>query len=480
MTIQAGLRTPGLQTGTRFRAGLRQRRRWPVLGWRLELHRFWRDPVGYMSDVYSRYGLLSFLGQNDPQYVFSFSPELNRPLSDDSDLFHWAAGKNWTGGPRCLQILRASVSNMDGDEYKLRKVLMRPAFHHSIVHSAQDKIVNHTEQLLSRWRTGERRDVNAEVRRLVHDISMSVVLGLEDKPTVERIYQLVESVYAYSGHFLIGVLPYDISISPFRKLVRTGDEIVELMRSLIRKKRESDETPSDMLAMLMRSTTEQGESLDETEVISETYNIMGHDTTVSALMWCIILLALHPEARDRLVVEIDTLLRHENLKSFNFARLPYLDWVIKESLRLMPPQCFSRRFTTSPCKLGPLDLKMNTPIFLSSYITHRLPELYTDPLRFIPERWEHASPSPSEYFPFGAGAHYCPGRALALLEIKIVLAMLFQRYQLTLSPGQRIDRMPRSRMLLSPKGSVPMRVLPQGSHQTAARVTGDIAAMVAL
>jgi cytochrome P450 len=369
---------------------------------------------------------------------------------------------------------------MDGQEYQTRKALMRPAFHHDVIEAARDKMVSRTDEMLSGWSETGFRDVHLEIRKLVHAISMAAVLGVEDRGVVDSLYRLVDDIYTGSGRPLAMLLPYDLPLFPFRKVVRTADEVIELMRLIIRQKQRDGRVSCDMLSMLMSSKTEQGVSLSETELISETYNIMGHDTTISALIWVLILIAIHPKVQAKLVEELSGRLRGGAPTHADLNQLVYLDAVIKEGMRLMPPQCFSRRINVEPCRLGQYDLPARTTIFMSSYVTHRLPDLYSQPLRFVPERWDTIKPGPYEYFPFGSGVHYCVGRAVALLEMKIVLAMTLQRYKLEFSPGQRIDRMPGARLLLSPKGAVTMKIEKHDGRFSPSRVQGDISQMVAL
>jgi cytochrome P450 len=445
-----------------------------------EKRRFWSDPVGYMSQRYSNEGVLSAFGAQQPEYVFAFAPELNKQLNENAALFHWSAGRKWTRPSSSLSILRASIGNMDGQEYQIRKTLMRPAFHHDVIEGARDKMVSRTDEMLSRWSGNGVRDVHLEIRKLVHAISMAAVLGVEEQSVVDSIYQLVDDIYTGSGRPLAMLLPYDLPLLPFRKVTRTADEMVELLRSIIQQKRRDGSVSCDMLSMMMHSKTEQGVSLSETELVSEIYNIMGHDTTISGLIWMLILIAIHPKAQAKLVEELSGRLRGGAPTLADLNQLPYLDAAIKEGMRLMPPQCFSRRFNVEPCRLGHYDLPARTTIFMSSYITHRLPNLYSQPLRFIPERWDMIKPGSYEYFPFGSGVHYCVGRAFALLEMKIVLAMTLQRYKLSFAPGQRIDRMPGARLLLSPKGAVAMKIEKHDGRFSSSRVRGDISQMIAL
>jgi cytochrome P450 len=445
-----------------------------------EVQRFWNDPVGYMWRRYAKEGAFSAFGGKRAEYVFAFTPEMNKQLNENADIFYWAGNKNWKQPSSSLNILRASIGNMDGPEYQLRKALMRPAFHHDSLEAARQKMVSRTGEMLSGWSHGQVRDLHMDVRKLVHAISMAAVLGIEDQVKIDTLFRLVDEIYARSGNPLAILLPYDLPLLPFRNVVRTGDEIISALRSIIRLKRVSEGKSLDMLSMMMHSRTEEGATLSEDGLISETYNIMGHDTTVSALLWILILIAIHPKVQEKLVEELRGSLHGSAPTLAELNQFAYLDAVIKESMRLMPPQCFSRRTNVEACRLGPYELEPGTVIFMSSYITHRLPGIYSDAMRFLPERWETLRPTPYEYFPFGSGAHYCVGRAFALAEIKIVLAMILQRYKLEFPPGRRIDRMPGARLLLSPKGAVAIRIERHNGSFSSSPVIGEITEMVAL
>jgi len=450
------------------------------LGYSLEKHRFWRDPIHYLAQLNATHGLLTVLETDRPRYVFSFSPTGNQELSENSNLFQWAGGKQWTGGPEPLRILRASIANLDGPAYETRSKLMRPAFHHTVIEAARDTIAAETEKMLAGWGDGGTSDLNAAIRRMVHAASMKAVVGLDDDATIARMFYLIDQIYADSAGLGAMLIPHSLPFSPLRRVLRHAEEVISILRSAIRRTHIATGPPNDMLSMLARARTESGEMLTETEVVSETYNIMGHDTTVATLMWAIVLVALHPEVQRRVAAEATAILGGRAPQLFEIASLRYLDAVLKEVLRLMPPQCVCRRFNALPCEFGPHYLPENTIIFYSSYITHRLPELFPSPGRFLPERWESIRPGPYEYFPFGAGTHYCVGRALAMLEVKIVLATMFQRFRISLNRGQRIDRMPGARLLLTPKGPLPVRAHRHNGSFPMTQVTGNLREMVEL
>lgn len=98
-----------------------------------------------------------------------------------------------------------------------------------------------------------------------------------------------------------------------------------------------------------------------------------------------------------------------------------------------------------------------TLYLLAQHVTHHMPELFPEPEVFRPARWETIKPSPYEYFPFGTGPRTCPGAEFALLETKIVLAMLLQRYWPQVAPGQTIDLALKINMSAKPGLSITLR-----------------------
>jgi len=99
-----------------------------------------------------------------------------------------------------------------------------------------------------------------------------------------------------------------------------------------------------------------------------------------------------------------------------------------------------------------------------------MPELYEEPNRFKPERWTTLDRSPYEYLPFSAGRHMCIGASFATQEMKVVLAMLLQRYRLSLVPNAKIS----SNASMRPVHGMPMRILPQDHQFERVTIRGTI------
>ena len=131
-------------------------------------------------------------------------------------------------------------------------------------------------------------------------------------------------------------------------------------------------------------------------------------------------------------------------------------------------------------EVGGYDVPRGAEVYASIYHTHHMREHYPSPERFDPGRWETIDPGPYEYIPFNAGPRRCIGEAFAMMEIKIVLSMLLQRYRLECAPRPSVDRF--GFPVIRPRRGLPMVVRPQDRRfgRGVGGVRGNVREMVEL
>lgn len=135
----------------------------------------------------------------------------------------------------------------------------------------------------------------------------------------------------------------------------------------------------------------------------------------------------------RLHCEVDSVLHGEPPRAEDLPRLPYARAVVDETLRLYPSSWVISRQAHESDQLGPYSIPAGATVMASPYASHRLPHLWTQPDRFLPERWLDApKPAPFTYFPFGAGSRMCIGQHLAMLELNLLLVRFAQRCTLNI------------------------------------------------
>jgi len=447
----------------------------PVLGPTAELLRFVLDPIAHVGALFEKYGPIAQLVVGSPTRivsterkvpgtVFLFGPEYNRALLTNHADFHKCAlsGPLYPEEPLSprtrplTRMLTGLFHANEGDHRQQRRLLM-PAFHRSRIESYRDEMVATTEELLSEFRPGSTRDIRPDMMQVTLRIATATLFGADFGELGMQIGHDIESWNATLRG--ANIVPLDLPFTPYRRWLDLSSSIDRRILEVIRRKREDRGSGRDMLSMLIEARDEGGAQLSEDELIGHAGVIFaaGHETSSNALSWTLLVLAQHPKILADLCDELAGKLRGSAPTFEDLAELPLLDHVIKESLRLFPPAPLNHRITARDAELGPYRIPAGTELLSSIYHTHRMPELYPEPLRFRPERWQGTDPGPYGYNPFGAGPRMCIGATFASFEIKIVLAMLLQRFRLELIPNQRIGRY--FGITLAPSPRVLMRVL---------------------
>jgi cytochrome P450 family 110 len=160
--------------------------------------------------------------------------------------------------------------------------------------------------------------------------------------------------------------------------------------------------------------------------------IAGSETTASAIAWAMYWIHRHPTVREKLLAELNAL--GASPDPTTVAQLPYLTAVCQETLRLSPIGVVTvPRAVKEPVELMGYQLQPGIRLYGCIYLLHQRPDLYPEPKSFKPERFLERQFSLFEFMPFGGGARRCIGEALALFEMKLVVATLLSHYPLVLA-----------------------------------------------
>jgi cytochrome P450 len=236
-----------------------------------------------------------------------------------------------------------------------------------------------------------------------------------------------------------------------------------------------------VLSLLIRAHDEQVSISDE-QLIGHIVLLFGaaHLTSAHTLTWTLFLLAQHPLVMARLHEELNQVLDGAAAPlPEHLDRMPYLDLVVKESMRILPASCYSQRIAAEPVQLGPFQLQRGAAVIFSQFITHRIPEIYSQPDVFLPDRWNSISPSAYAYLPFGAGPRMCVGAALGMMQLKISLPTLLNRFKMSIVPNAEINGQILSTMLF-PGSPVPALLEPHDGRFKSSPVTGNIHTLLKL
>jgi cytochrome P450 len=456
----------------------------PVAGPFLNVLRFMSDPVGGVLALHRRFGALAAVNDGDPGLVLASSPEHNREVLGNGALF-----RNNESFPfdapagSAFGRFNASLIFMNGERHRRARRMMMPAFQRAAIDGYAPAIVASAEEMLARWPIGQTDDVARLCREVTLVVAMRCFFGVATVPDAEQLGRVATAQLDALSSLQTMLFPFDLPGTSYRALLRACEQLEARFRALVAERRRGAGAGQDVLSIMIRARDEDGSALTDDELMGHmnTTFVAGHETTANTLAWTLFLLGQHPEEAAAVVAEVEGVLRGGAPAVEHVARLPLVDRVVRESMRLLPaaPTLFLR-VCSAPATLGSVQLPAGANVVLSPIVTQRAPDLYPEPARFRPSRWETIAPSPYEYLPFGAGPRMCLGAGFAQLALRLLLPMILQRFRVTLAPGARVSRLLRG-MALWPKHGLPMLIAPQ-DHRFAPRgeVRGDIRDLVDL
>jgi cytochrome P450 len=417
----------------------------PILGWRGMALEFARDSVGYLHRLHEQYGTIARAGQEKMSVTFTFHPEYTRQILSNPNLFYSYSLDDIPFPFSDIEALRSmttALSLLNGERHKQQRRLMAPAFHNSVLPIYVREIIESVEKFFCLWKPGDVLDLYQAMDLFTISMSMKIFVGMEPDQEGQHFANHFEKVLRLLFDPAVFLLPYNLPGFPYRSLIIHGGRLERELKDLIQRRRAKGLSGTDTLSMFLEAHDEDGTMMTDNEIVGETVAVFrgGSKTSASALTWTIFLLAQHPEIYDCLVEELSGTLRGAAPTYEQLQGLPLLEGVVKEGLRLVPPVVWGVRYNIEEFDLGDYHFEKGNSVIYSSHITHHMPEIYKDPYAFNPYRWETIKPSAYEYFPFNAGPRRCLGAEFAMMELKVTLAMLLQRFRFSLLPNQRIDR----------------------------------------
>ncbi|XP_031489181.1 beta-amyrin 24-hydroxylase-like isoform X1 [Nymphaea colorata] len=308
---------------------------------------------------------------------------------------------------------------------------------------------------------GEPVDVSAKFGVLTGNILVRMATGR----TIEkgsRVLDLVQEASEIGGQFYLGDYSKFMSrwdVQGYKKKCRDIHERLDgLMEEVVKehqsRRMEKTVEGKDIIDVLLKSIKEDKEEggLTEEDVKSLILDVYvgGFHTASIPLQFGLMELVRHPSVLLKAQEEMDSVVGKKRLvEERDLANLPYLEAIVKETLRLHPPVPMVPRASTEDCRVGEYDIPANTWVFVNVWAMGKDPCLWDSPSEFRPERFLGSPVNvKGEYFellPFGSGLRMCPGSAHALLVFRTVLACLIQCFDWEVDGGpKRLDVEERS------------------------------------
>jgi len=423
---------------------------WPVLGNlpQVNMVRIHRD----MEDLSVKYGpyFRVRLGKA-PLLVVADHEAIGTLMRDRPD--GWRRNANLSDV--MLELGSASgVFIAEGEAWQRQRRMVMAAFAPTHVRAYLPALREVTRRLQSRWRrmaTGtESIDLLADLKRYTVDVIAGLAFGTEVN-TLEagedRIQQHLDIVLAGIRRRLMSPFPYWrwIKLPADRRVEHSSVVILEAIGELVAKARarlaahpELREQPGNLLEAMLAAVEREGSGIENDEVVGNVSTMLfaGEDTTASTLAWMIHLMHRNPETWRRAVVEVEALPADPG--SWTLEQLDSLAWVeacADEAMRMKPVAPFLRFDALRDTIVADIAVPRGTTVWCVMRHDGMSARFFPDPNDYDPTRWladgaaRPSGGSPKRIsMPFGAGPRLCPGRYLALLEIKLVAAMLLKGF----------------------------------------------------
>lgn len=350
------------------------------------------------------------------------------------------------------------VFTAEGEEWRMQRKLVMRALTPEVIRNFFPALAGMTERLRRRWlaaaTAGQEIDIRRDLKAFALDVTVSLAMG-QDINTLEHddnpLQRDIEAIFNRIARRLTSPVPYwrYVKLPVDRAADACADRIEQAVTGFIAQARKRLEAhpelrakPTNMLEALIAARDEPDSGLTDEHVIGNAITMVfaGEDTTSNTIAWLLDFVARHPQAAARIQAEADAVLGEERMLQ-DFGKLeqfPYLEAATTEAMRIKPVAALLGMETNMELDIGDVLVPKGTLIMTLLRHAGQQGADVPEPQEFRPERWladarSAANDSPArKLFPFGGGPRFCPGRYLAMVEIKMVMSMIARNFNLVL------------------------------------------------
>jgi cytochrome P450 len=360
-----------------------------------------------------------------------------------------------------LELGIDGVFNAEGPDWRRQRKLAMYALNTGHMREFFGRLEQVTARLQRRWeaaaRSGEAVDTQRDLMRFTVDVTSGLAFG-KDLNTLEQTGDAIQnhldkifpaltrrllSPFAYWRHFKLPAdRALDTAMAEVHKLVNA---LIADCRAQMAEDPARRAKPGNFLEAMIAAQDDEAGGFTDAEIVGNALTMLlaGEDTTANTIGWMMHFMVEQPRVQARMQEEADRVLG-DRPRPADYATadaLPYIEAVAHEAMRLKPVAPFLAMQANRDTAVGDVDVPADTTVFL--VMTHPTADEknFHDPQAFQPERWLDtgghggAAHNTRAFMPFGGGPRYCPGRHLAMLEMKMVAAMLCRNFAIARAPG---------------------------------------------
>ncbi|KAK9089192.1 hypothetical protein Scep_028274 [Stephania cephalantha] len=359
-----------------------------------------------------------------------------------------------------FKILVTGLVSYDGEKGAKYRKIITPAYHLEKLKLMEPAFYSSCAELVKGWEKlvsngSSEVDVCPYIQKLTADVISRTAFGSSYEEG-RRIFQLQNE----QAKLIVEVIPF-LFIPGFRflptkknrRIKEIGREIRGILSDMINKRenatKDGEAHKDDLLGMLLESNRKlilendnskwSGMTIEDVIEECKLFYIAGHDTTSSLLVWTMVALSMHPEWQARAREEVLRVFGTDEPSFDGLDQLKIVTLIFYEVLRLYPPFAILSRYCDKETKLGNFTLPPGVEIALPIIVVHHDHAIWgKDAQEFNPKRFSEgiskATNNQVSFFPFGWGPRICLGQTFGLMEAKLAMAMILQRFSFELSP----------------------------------------------
>ncbi len=400
----------------------------PVLG---DTLRFLKDPMGLQKQNFRDYGEV-YKGKTFMQWnVTMLGPDALEMVLMDRDR-NFSSKLGWSHMLR--RLFSDGLMLRDFDDHRAHRRIMQVAFKPAPMKDYLLRMNRGIEARLDEWAKTPEFKFYPAIKELTLDLGASVFLGLDMGPEARRINQaFIDEVAA-----AVAVVRRPVPGLAMARGVKARKFLNGFFRDLIPVRRAGN--GDDMFTQLCQAESEDGQKLSDQEIIDHLNFLLmaAHDTTTSSLTTMFWALAAFPEWQERVRAEVAEI-GGAHLAYDRLGDMDYAERTFNEALRCVPPVPFIPRRVMRDFEFRGKTIPAGCNVSVSPGFVHMMPELWTEPEKFDPDRF---SPNRAEHrnhkfawAPFGGGAHKCLGMHFAYMQVKAFSFQFLQRFRVRVEPG---------------------------------------------